>query len=189
MYENCEISTKPSFYMVTISKSEITVWGDLGLAPCWYDIKSSKMSALDTENLWYPSKKYSFRRKHRAYPSLRQLKLIHEYLNNLLKKWTPMFPSKGVFLRWVPSTFCIHCTLFSWFEIILSRCSSPVSLWCYFTSFECITARAQSPLHLDRRFYGNFTVFVHIIIFFENTELKKCIDTFDIFFEKFSCFF
>ena len=57
----------------------------------------------------------------------------------------------------------IQCSLLI-IELIwnsISKVDFPVSPCCYFTSFENITARAKSPLHLDRRFCGNIYIYIY----------------------------
>ena len=67
----------------------------------------------------------------------------------------------------------IQCSLYifdlKWNHI--SNIHFPVSPCCYFTSFEIITAREKSPLHLDRRFWKISPIL----------EVKDNLENFEIF--------
>ena len=64
-----------------------------------------------------------------------------------------MFSKRVVFFE--TDSINIQCSLhifdFKWTHISIVQ--FPVSPCCYFTSFEIITVRERSPLHLDRRFW------------------------------------
>ena len=90
-------------------------------------------------------------------PPLLQLTVYLRYLRiNLLTFWRrggPMFSKRVDFFETdsINIQYSLHIFDLKWNHI--SEVQIPVSPCCYFTSFEIITAREKSPLHLDRRFW------------------------------------
>ena len=107
------------------------------------------------------------------------IKLIFNTLNITVnwRRGSPMFSKRVLFFE--TDYINIQCSLYI-FDLkwnYISNVHFPVSPCCYFTSFEIITAREKSPLHLDRRFWKISPIL----------EVKDNLENFE-FFQKFGSF-
>ena len=101
------------------------------------------------------------------------IKIIFNTLNITVnwRRGSPMFSKRVLFFE--TDYINIQCSLYI-FDLkwnYISNVHFPVSPCCYFTSFEIITAREKSPLHLDRRFWKISPIL----------EVKDNLENFEIF--------